>query len=77
VLEGKEHIARQREIVAHLERTSATSTTLQRAHELLQEVERAQSDTLRTGTGSLGSCLETSTDHGGGKRRSPVPTLLL
>ena len=42
VLEGEEHIARQREIVARLERTSPASVTLQRARELLQEVERAQ-----------------------------------
>ena len=42
VLEGEEHISRQREIVARPERTSPTSVTLERARELLQEVERAQ-----------------------------------
>jgi hypothetical protein len=43
VAEGEGHIAHQREIVARLERTSPTSVTLERARELLANVEYAQS----------------------------------
>jgi hypothetical protein len=42
VLDGQEHIARQREIVAQLERRHRDSTTLKIARELLKEMENAQ-----------------------------------
>jgi hypothetical protein len=51
VLEGEEHIARQREIVNRLERRSPKSITLQTARELLQEMERAQRIHVEWGSG--------------------------
>jgi hypothetical protein len=42
VLDGQEHIARQREIVAQLEHRHRESTTLKIACELLMEMEDAQ-----------------------------------
>ena len=61
VLEGEEHISRQREIVTRLERGSPQSITGQTARELLQEIERAQ----RLHVADRRSV--SSTDQGGGK----------